>query len=363
MVLHIMVNYQINLAVCGCHQECREEVVPIGATIKDIARMLNLSHTTVSRALNDSSLVNPNTKRLILDMASQLNYVPNYSAKSLVRNRSYNIGLFFSTLAQYTSPHFFYETVKGVKSGISQHYNVVINDTESFRDFKFIDGRRYDGIIIMSQNEKDNALIYHIMDQEIPLVVLNREVSNTSILNVVSADRSGAYDAVLYLIDKGHARIAVIKGQKGFYAADERLEGYLNALIDRQISISEEHIVEGNYSMESGLHAMRRLLSASVVPSAVFSCNDDMAIGALKALSEQKIRVPEEISIVGFDDSGLSQFVTPSLTTVHRHLDQIGRLGALKLMSVVEDGNSYKNEKIFIPTTFIERDSVAVPSY
>ncbi|HBQ96017.1 MAG: LacI family transcriptional regulator [Sulfobacillus benefaciens] len=329
----------------------------MSVTIKDVAKILHVSHTTVSRALNDSPLINPETKKRILETAKQLNYVPNYSARSLVRNRSYNIGLFFSTMSQVTSPGFFYETVRGVNSVITESYNLVVNGIDRYADVRTLDKRRFDGIILMSQSEKDDALVSHAVEKQIPLVVLNRKVADTSIVNVLSADRQGAYNAVVHLIEHGHTHIAIIEGEKGFQATIERKEGFLTALRDNHIEIPDEYIAEGHYTMESGYTAMKQLLRAAHPPTAVFALNDEMAVGAMKALYEAGLRIPEDLSVIGFDDSQFSSFITPSLSTVRRAIAEVGSTGAKKLMSIINNGDS-TGEKIYIDTELIQRDSV-----
>ena len=137
-------------------------------TIKDIAKLANVSHTTVSRALNNSPLINEETKSKIKAIAEELHYVPNYSAKSLVLDKSYTIGLFFSSIIQSTSPSFFYETIRGINTVIEEKYNLVVRGVNSYRDYSTINNKRFDGIILMSQSDNDNAFIYHVIKQEIP---------------------------------------------------------------------------------------------------------------------------------------------------------------------------------------------------
>lgn len=329
----------------------------MGVTIKDIARILNVSHTTVSRALNDSPLISEKTKRKIKDIAKELNYVPNYSAKSLVQNRSYNIGLFFSTISQVTSPSFFYETVRGINSIITENYNLVVKGIDTYKDFTSIDTKRFDGIILMSQSENDNSFIYHVLEKKIPLVVLNREVADGLIVNILSADRKGAYEAVTYLIKNGHRNIALIEGEKRFYATVERREGFLSALIDHNIHINRGYIVEGNYTIESGYHAMKKLLNMEQTPTAVFCSNDEMAVGAMKAISEVGMNIPRDISIIGFDESPFSSFITPALTTVRRSISEVSREGAKNLLSIIRN-NEYQGQKVYIRPELIIRDSV-----
>jgi DNA-binding LacI/PurR family transcriptional regulator len=327
-------------------------------TIKDIAKLANVSHTTVSRALNDSPLIKPGTKKKIQELAAQLNYIPNFNAKSLVMQKSYTIGLFFTSISNGTSPSFFVDTVNGVNNVINENYNLFIRGIDDYHDFSSIHQRRFDGIILMSQSEVDNAFIYHVLHQKIPLVVINREVSDQSIINILSNDREGSCQAVKYLIQKGHKDIAIIEGIKGFKSSLERREGYLKALIDEQIPIQSEYIVNGNYDMESGYKAMEKLLSLKNPPTAVFSSNDDMAVGALNAVFAKGLTVPGDISVIGFDDIQIARYTNPSLTTVKKPIEKISRLGAEKVLKAVES-QEIKGEKIFVETELMIRKSVS----
>lgn len=333
----------------------------MGVTIKDIAKILNISHTTVSRALNDSPLINDATKAKIKALAKDLNYVPNFNAKSLVTSKSFHIGLFFSTIQEKTSQNFFYETVKGVNQMIGEHYNLIVKSVDQFHnDFTRIDPKRYDGIILMSQSEQDNPFIYDVLNKKIPLVVLNRDMEDSRFVNILSADRKGAYEAVHYLITMGHRNIGLIEGTQEFKASQERKEGYIRAFMDSKLPMDQDIIVQGNYTMESGYAAMQQLLQMNNRPTAVFCCNDEMAVGAMKAITDAGLRIPEDMSMIGFDDSPFSSFITPSLTTVRRSIDEVSRIGAKKLLQLVEQNEPVSTgEKMYIQTELIERDSVA----
>jgi LacI family transcriptional regulator len=331
----------------------------MGVTIKDIARIANVSHTTVSRALNGSPFINEETKDKIMDIAKQLNYVPNYNARSLVLDRSYNIALFFSTLSEVTSARFFYDTVSGINSVMKENYNLVVRGIDDYKSFISINRKRFDGIILMSQSNSDNSFIYDVLEKKIPLVVLNRDIDESSIVNILSGDKKGAYKAVTYLIQNGHKGIAIIEGKKEFKSTIERKEGFLKAMIENNLQINREYIVDGDYTLESGHNAMKKLLSLSKIPTAVFCSNDEMAVGAMKAASEAGLKVPTDISIIGFDDNQLGAFITPALTTVRRPIIEASRKAAEKLFNILED-NSIQGEKIYIDTELIERDSVAI---
>ncbi|WP_018751845.1 LacI family DNA-binding transcriptional regulator [Paenibacillus sanguinis] len=330
----------------------------MSATIKDIAKLANVSHMTVSRALNNSPLIKEETRRKIKEIAEQLNYVPNVNAKSLVLQRSHTIGLFFTSMARGTSSSFLAEVLRGVNQGIGVQYNLVLRGIDDYEHYTPIHRRAFDGILLMSQSERDDAFIQHVREQGIPLVVLNRDMGkqDSGIVNLASNDRDGAEQLTRYLIAGGHTRIALIKGISGYKSTAERNEGYQRAMGAAGLSTSEEYIVEGRYDVESGYQAMRRLLSLPERPSAVFCGNDDMAIGAMKAAAEAGVSIPEDISVVGFDDIGFASYTTPPLTTVKRPIEQLALMGARKVLEWIEQGTG-TGERVLMDTQFICRES------
>lgn len=333
----------------------------MNVTIKDIAKKAGVSHTTVSRALNDSPLINPETKERIKEIADQMNYTPNFSAKSLVLDRSYNLGLFFSTLDKGTSPNFFYETVRGVNNTIKDKYNLIVRGIDDYERYDRITNKRFDGIIVMSQSERDDAFIAYLLDKRIPHVVLNRQAGNAAVMNILSDDQQGAYKLVEYLLAQGHKRIATIEGREGFKSTQQRMEGCLRALGKHGVELLPELREQGSYDVESGYAAMRKLLGNRELPTAVFCFNDDMAVGAMKAIAERGLRVPQDISIVGFDDNMFSGFVSPALTTVKRPIERISRKGAETLLEMIEKKETLNPETIYLHTELVLRESVDRP--
>ncbi|MBY8913784.1 LacI family transcriptional regulator [Bacillus sp. YC2] len=326
-------------------------------TIKDIAKLANVSHTTVSRALNGSPYIKEHTKKKILKLAAQLNYTPNVNAKSLAMQKSHTIGLFFTSITNGTSHSFFSDTIKGVNRVISEEYNLFVRGIDDLKSYDTINPMRYDGIILMSQSDTDNSFIYHIREKNIPLVVLNRDIDDRSITNILSNDKEGSMQAVDCLIENGHRDIAIIEGKEGFKSSQQRKEGYLSSLIRHHVPIKQEYSVKGRYDMESGYQAMEKLMSLQSPPSAVFCSNDDMAIGAMNAIFAIGMQVPKDISIIGFDDIGISQYMTPRLSTVKRPVENISKLGAEKILALIADP-SMAAEKIYENTEVMIRDSV-----
>jgi DNA-binding LacI/PurR family transcriptional regulator len=326
-------------------------------TIKDIAKLANVSHTTVSRALNNSPLIHQETRKKIQALAKELNYIPNINAKSLVLHRSYNIGLFFSTLNSGTSAVFFHDVVRGINRVIKDHYNLIVKGIDDYPDYQSISAKSFDGIIVMSQSVADNPFIEHILEKNVPQVVLNRLVNYKGVSNILSDDYAGAFSIVEHLIEKGHRRVALIEGKEGFHSTGERSKGYEAALRKHAIEGSAGYRVKGNYDVESGYTAMNKLLKLKPYPTAVFCSNDDMAVGAIKAVIEQKLRVPEDISVAGFDDNVFSGFLSPALTTVKRPIELISQEGAKNLIELI-DKKVNNSKTTYMDTKMIFRDSV-----
>ena len=327
-------------------------------TIKDIAKIVNVSHTTVSRALNDSPLIKQETKDKIKKIAETYNYIPNYSAKSLVLSKSYNIGLFFSTLKKGTTANFFYDVITGVNNVIKDQYTLSVKGIDVYQDFHLINKRYFDGIILMSQSTNDDNFINHVINQGLPLVVLNRHIEANNIIRILSDDKSGAYKITSHLVENGHQKIAIIEGKESFKTNQQRKEGFMEALSNHQISFNPALSVKGNYDLSSGYSAMKKLLNLKDKFTAVFCFNDDMAVGAMKAIAEKNLRIPEDISIVGFDDSGYAPFLNPALTTVKRPIGKISIDGAKKLLDIIQNNKISQSQEYHVKTELVIRDSV-----
>lgn len=335
-------------------------------TIKDLARMLNISHTTVSRSLNNSPLISAETREKVKAMARKHGYVPNFSARGLVLARSYNIGLFFSTLKSGTTPSFLLEAIRGVNSVIKGKYRLALEAIDDFETYEEVNRRGFDGIVLMSQDPRDDVFIAHVLHIGLPLVVLNREVPGQNVTCILSDDLMGAYKATQHLIEYGHRHIAHIEGKPEFKTSLKRKEGYLRALDEAGIHRRRDYCVPGDFGLESGYHAMTRILALPDCPTAVFCANDDMAIGAMKAIYEAGLKIPEEISLMGYDDNGVSAYQWPPLTTVKRPIEEIAIEGADRLVAMLEESrwhkadpdNDGKAELIHLPTEMRIRSSV-----
>lgn len=329
----------------------------MSVTIKDIAKLANVSHTTVSRALNNSPYINEETKIKIKALAEELNYVPNYSAKSLVLLKSYVIGVFFSSISEGTSDTFFHEIVKGINKVIDKEYNLVIRGIDDCEYSHPIDNKNFDGIIVVSQSKNDDKFIQTILEKNIPTVVINRYIDNEGLVNIMSDDTKGAYDAVTYFIENNHRKIALIEGNKEFESSLYRKKGYIKALEENNIPINEDYIISGKYNLQSGYENMKKLLVLDDRPTAVFCSNDDIGVGAMKAIAEEGLKVPDDISIIGFDDSNFCNYVTPPLTSVKKDSLTMSQYGGINLLNIIKNKEVSK-EKLYIQSKLVVRKSV-----
>ena len=329
----------------------------MSVTIKDIAKLANVSHTTVSRALNNSPYINEETKVKIMALAKELNYVPNYSAKSLVLLKSYVIGVFFSSISEGTSDTFFHEIIRGVNNVIDKEYNLVVRGIDDYQYSHLIDNRNFDGIIVVSQSKNDDEFIQTILEKNIPTVVINRYIENEGLVNIMSDDTKGVYDAVTYFIENNHRKIALLQGNKEFESTVYRKRGYIRALEDNNIPINDEYILSGRYDLKSGYENMKKLLKLENVPTAVFCANDDIGVGAMKAIFEAGLKVPEDISIIGFDDSNFCNYVTPPLTSVRKDSLAMSEYGGRNLLNLIKNKEVDK-EKVYIQSQLVVRKSV-----
>ncbi|WP_178022939.1 substrate-binding domain-containing protein [uncultured Paenibacillus sp.] len=327
-------------------------------TIKDIAKVAGVSHTTVSRALNGNPLIKKETRNKIEKIAADLNYVPNFSAKSLVMKKSYTIGLFFSSINQGTSASFLVDVIKGINQVLDENYSLTVHGIDSIKHLDGISPHRFDGILVMSQSDADNEFIYHVKRTGIPFVVLNRHLEDPGIMNVVADDRGGVREAIDYAIKQGHRKLAMIEGKTGFKSSTERKQGFLDSLLSNSLASSSDYFVNGDYSIESGYQKMNALLALPVPPSLVFCANDDMAIGAMNACYAARVAIPDAISLIGFDDIVFSRYTNPALTTVHRPIADISELGTKKLIELMREPHT-RPEQSLVKTTLMIRQTVA----
>ncbi|WP_058304420.1 LacI family DNA-binding transcriptional regulator [Gorillibacterium timonense] len=328
-------------------------------TIKDVAKRANVSVATVSRVLHNLSGYSSATKDKILDAIEELGYQPNAIARGLVNKRTQTIGVLFPAVSGYFSS----TLLHGIEEyAHSKGFSVIVCNTQDDgkRTMKYLQvlrEKQVDGIIFASAEVKDEY-DQAISEMRVPVVLVNTFSQKQIIPYVKIDDRLAAYQATSYLIQNGHREIAMISGTVGDrIAGSPRLEGYRQALEDHGIACVESRIAYGTFNMESGSQAMERLLEGGVSFTAVFAASDEMAIGAMGAAMKKGITIPEELSVIGFDDLELSRAVYPSLTTIHQPLAQMGRMACEKLIALIDDGEDVASS--MVAHKLIERESVS----
>ncbi|WP_283433821.1 LacI family DNA-binding transcriptional regulator [Neorhodopirellula lusitana] len=305
-------------------------------TISDIAERAKVSKSTVSRVLNDKSVVNKQTRRTVLEAMESLGYQANVFARGLASGRSMTVGV----VTQKIGSPFFDMMMQGVIQGFSgTGYSPIFVDgqMEDVTEYKVIQtllGRKVDGLLLLGGDL--SHLDLNDLRNRIPTIVVGKEVPGWDDQCVYVDNVRGAYDATKHLIDFGHRDIAIIRGILHHQDAIRRFEGYSQALAEAGIELDPELVLEGNFTAQSGILAINSLLMRGKSFSAVFCANDMVAYGARLTLQRKGIRVPEDVSLVGFDDQAESAFVTPPLTTVRQPGAEMGAAAASALVSMME---------------------------
>lgn len=335
-------------------------------TLKQIAKKLNISVTTVSKALKDYPDVSNKTKLLVRDLAKSLNYVPNSFAVNFRTQQSKTIGVIIPDLVH----HFFSTVIKGVLNEAEKRgYLVILMQSNELYELekKQVDlliNKGVDGILISLSNKTNNFLhLKKILDHDIPLILFDKISKSINCSKVIIDDRKAAYDVVTYLINKGYKRIAQFRGGLNPQNSIDRFLGYKQALLDHNIEYDKSlvYICDNNSDFEDGYANAEKLMKDhGDNVDAVFSINDLIAIGTLKYFAENKIKVPEKIAVFGFSNWLMSSVVTPSLSTVEQPGYKMGKRSARRLLYEIDckhEGLPVEPQKIILKTELIIRDS------
>ena len=297
------------------------------STIHDVAKAAGVSARTVSRVINDLPRVSPQTREHILQVIRELNFSPNMRARALANSRSYLIGLV------HTDPNS--ENVDQVHRGlfrvcVRHQYEVIAHPIESDLDvvddvLSFVRRSRVDGLIVMAPSSEDERLALALNENRIAVVAVASAALPHFGLMLVSRERDASVQVATHLLELGHRRIGLITGPLAQLSARERQQGFANALQAANVDLPAERIAEGDYSFDSGVACAHRLLERTPRPTAIYACNDRMAAGVLTVAAELGLRVPEQLSVVGFDNTYLASALNPALTTIDRPLSELGR--------------------------------------
>jgi LacI family transcriptional regulator len=331
-----------------------------GMSIREVAKRARVSTATVSRTINNSNLVDPGTAARVMRAVEELNYYPDTHARTLVSGRSRILGLIVSDI---TNP-FFPELMKGFEDlAVAEGYEILVGSTNYDCTRMEICVRRMlerkvDGIAIMT-SERDAPLIEQLARRRIPIAFLDVGPERKHFWNIEVNYAMGIGEAVDHLRELGHERIAFISGPRALYSAQTRREAFLAKLKTAGQTGSEPNVVEGDHTVDGGLIAMQRLLAKRPRCSAVIGSNDLSAIGALRAIHRAGLRVPEDISLVGFDDIHLADFTEPPLTTIRLSRIDVATRAISWLIAEIEERQPPEKLVSPIETHLVVRQSTA----
>jgi len=332
--------------------------------LKDIARKANVSVSTVSRVINKSKYVSPELAERVNSVIKETGYMPDQIARSMVTKRTKLIGIIIPDISQ----RFYSILLSGIEEVTSEYdYNILIcniNDNleKEYKYLNILKTMRADGIIIMHEKFSEKVEDY-LRSIDIPIVLSSVKSRNLKAISVNIDDFRASYDAVEYLIRLGHRKIAMIGGDlQDITTGKNRFAGYRQALKDYGIEYSESYFRIGNFKINDGYRAMDEILNANKKnrPTAVFVVSDEMALGAIDCITDRGLKVPDDISVVGFDDIDLASSVKPKLTTVHQPIREIGRMSAELLIKQLEN-KSISVREVVIDHSLVIRDSCCKP--
>jgi len=328
-------------------------------TIKHLAKKLNISVSTVSRALRNVTDINPETKQQVLQLAKELNYEPNFMAQSLVRRKTRIIGVIVPAIHS----DYFSQALGGMTDVAIQHdYHVMFcqsNETykQEVSSVRKLVSCNIDGLLIsVSKETMDAVELRKVKEKGLPVVMFDRILPDFDCNKVIVDEYNGAFKAVEHLIRKGCRRIVHIAGPEGLSISVNRLNGYLDALRKHRLTVDDRLIFRTKAFEEDALPLIRKIARLDPLPDAVFAINDKTAVLALKYLREHDISVPDDIRVAGFNDDPISEVVEPSLTTVMQPGYEVGKLAMGILIDEIGNG-SKKTVTVRLKTRLIIRNS------
>ncbi len=320
------------------------------ATIKQIAERASVSAATVSHVINNTRYVSDEVRARVDAAVAALGYVPNAVARSLRMQGTQTLGMMIPNICN----NFFAELVRAVEDECyRQGYSLILCNSEDdpakqIAYLRILMSKRVDGLVVISSG-RDDDLRALLATTWLPLVIVDREIEGVS-ADLVEVDHEhGGYLAARHLLDLGHRHIAAIGGPSDLIVSRQRIFGFERALREAGIPHRGDYLVNANFTTQGGYEAARRLLALAKRPTGVFACNDLLALGAIHAIREARLSVPEDISIVGFDDIALAAFVSPRLTTIRQPKQRIGELAAQLLIGRIKGQRDEVLRKVLEP--------------
>jgi LacI family transcriptional regulator len=333
------------------------------ATLKNIAERVNVSVPTVSRVLAGKAKefrISKETAAAIKTAAKELGYTPNYLASGLRLRKTHTLGL---VIPDISNPFFAGVAREIEKTARSYSYSIIFCDSEESTRLEaeavaLLQGRKVDGMLVCPVGQEAHHL-RQLRERHLPLVLIDRVLPEIACPFVGSDNRRGAIDAVNYLLDNGHRSIACIQGLRNTSTNLERVRGYVDAFSARGMPVDESLIVGTSFGEETGYIETKLLLSRTHRPTALFAFGNLIALGALRALAEGNQRVPEDISLLSFDDQRYFSFLATPVTTIAQQSEEIGRIAVKLLVDEIRSPGAHTEGGIFLPPRLITRSSVA----
>ncbi|MNP05858.1 Catabolite control protein A [compost metagenome] len=327
-------------------------------TIKDVARKANVSIATVSRVINNLSGYSDKTKQKVNQTIQEMGYQPNAIARGLIKKRTQTIAVMFPSVSSYFSA----DILDGIEEYASEHnYSILVCNTaeDGKRTMKYLQvlrEKQVDGIVFSSAVLKEEY--YEVLQaMNIPVILVSSQVDFAPVPYVKVDDKQAAYDAVEYLITQGHREIAMISGaETDQMTGAPRIAGYKEALQKHGMAFKEHYLIYADFGFDDGCIAMEKLLKTAPEATAIFAASDEMAVAVLSVAAKHGLKVPEDISVIGYDNLKLAEMVVPPLTTVDQSLYDMGELACHKLIDMIEN-DSVANSSI-MPHRIVERQTV-----
>jgi DNA-binding LacI/PurR family transcriptional regulator len=332
------------------------------ASIREVARLSGVSVATVSRVLNGTATVREETRQRVLERVRELDYVPSAAARTLVRRRSQVIGVVVNTGDTHPDlKHpFFGDVLVGLRQALGASRYDLLLFTERKGFLRRAVHHQLDGLVLMGVDRRDPDL-RGVLDRRLPTMNVDLDVSGPRAGYVMSDNVGGARTATRHLVELGHVRIATITGLSNTKPAIDRLRGYREELLAHGLPYRTTYVRAGDFYSGSGDEQTHRLLALRRPPTAIFSASDEMAIGAVSAIHEAGLSVPDDVSVVGFDDIESASLLRPPLTTIRQNKTVLGRVAGESLIGLIEDEHA-KPPRIALPVELVERSSAGAPS-
>ncbi|MCC3376445.1 LacI family DNA-binding transcriptional regulator [Cohnella sp. REN36] len=334
----------------------------MAVTIKDVAKRAGVSPSTVSRVLSNHPRISRETTRKVKAIMEEMGYHSNMMARSLVSNKTYTLGMILPRPAEELfQNHFFAENIRGITTQASRNgYDILMTTGHSEQEelaavTRLVKGKRVDGIILL-QSRRNDPIIAFLKHEEFPFILIGHYAQDEEILCVDNDNVQAAYDATQHLIAQGHERIGFVSGPPNLTVSVDRLDGYLRAMHDHGLPMQPEWIVEGEFLQESGYRAMSFFMNLPERPTALVVIDDLVTFGVLRGLTELGFRVPDDLSLVSFNNISLTELSTPPLSSVDIGIYQLGYMASQLLIRQIQGDKPQQNRTI-VPHRLIVRES------